>query len=94
VQVTVRAAAAEVPRPRAPAGVERADLFGLRALAALASGELDPLVLFETAEAFRLNCGVMNENVSGAVVRGDEAITFVGVEPLYGSLRHVLSLLL
>src|SRR5450755_4555220 len=71
-------------------GLERADLLGLRALRALAGGEVDPLVLLEAAEAVSLDGGVVNEDVGGAVVRGNEAVTLVGVKPLHGALSHVL----
>jgi hypothetical protein len=87
-------AARRLGRPRTPVWSERADFLGLRALAALAGGELDPLVLFESPETLHLDGGVVDENVSCAVVGGNKAITLVSVEPLYGSLRHVLSLLL
>jgi hypothetical protein len=33
----------------------------------------------------------VNEDVGGAVVRGNESITLVSVEPLHGALSHVLS---
>src|SRR5271165_5316199 len=71
--------------------LERADLLSLRALGALAGGELDPLVLLQTTEAVNLNRGVVHEDVGAAVVWGDEPIALVGVEPLHGALRHVPS---
>jgi hypothetical protein len=43
--------------------LERADLLSLRALCALAGGELDPLVLLQTTEAVNLNRGVVHEDV-------------------------------
>src|SRR5690606_35437279 len=52
---------------------ERADSGGLRALGALADLELDLLVLLEGAEARTLNLGVVDEDVSGAVLGRDEA---------------------
>jgi hypothetical protein len=67
------------------------DLLGLRPLGALAGGELDPLVLLQTAETVNLDGGVVNEDVGGAVVWGDKPITLVSVEPLHGALSHVLS---
>src|SRR5579872_1936355 len=70
---------------------ERADLLGLRALGALAGGELDPLVLVQAAEPINLNRGVVHENVGRAVVRCDKTVALVGVEPLYGALRHLPS---
>ena len=85
-----------MPRPRErdrgiAAGLERANLLSLRTLRALAGGEVDPLVLLQAAEAVSLDSGVVNEDVGGAVVWGDEAVTLVGVKPLHGALSHVLS---
>src|SRR5215469_8946704 len=71
--------------------LERSDLLSLRALGALAGGELDPLVFLQAAEAVNLNRGVVHEDVGAAVIRGDETIALVGVEPLHGALRHVPS---
>src|SRR5271165_5182682 len=71
--------------------LERADLLSLRALSALAGGELDPLVFLQAAEAVNLNRGVVHEDVGAAVVGGDEPIALVGVKPLHGALRHVPS---
>src|ERR1017187_10885847 len=70
---------------------ERANLLGLGPLSALAGGELDSLVLLKTAESVNLNRGVVHEDVGAAVVRGDETVALVGVEPLHGALRHVPS---
>jgi hypothetical protein len=79
--------------PRRPAGRHRSDcvdLFGLQALGALAGGVLDLLVLFQGAVAAHVDGGVMNEDVGGAVVGGDETEALIGVEPLHGSLCHLL----
>ena len=54
---------------------------------------LNPLVLLEGAEAVDLDGGVVDEDVGRAIVRGDETIALVRVEPLHGALRHVLLLL-
>src|SRR6266568_1371235 len=70
-------------------GLERADLLGLRALRASPGGELDPLVLRKAAETVGLDGRVVNEDVGGAVVGGNEAVTLVGVEPLHDALSHV-----
>src|ERR1700735_5087372 len=69
--------------------LDRANLLGLRALGALAGGELDPLVLCKTAETVSLDGGVVNEDVGGAVVGGDETVALVSVEPLHSALSHV-----
>src|SRR6202012_5705903 len=57
-----------------------------------ARGVLNTLVLGQGAEAVDLDGGVVDEDVGGAVVRGDEAVALVRVEPLHGALRHVLLL--
>ena len=49
-------------------------LVSLRALGALAGGELDPLVVLEAAVAAGLDGGVVNEDIGSAVVGGDETI--------------------
>src|SRR5437660_5540756 len=67
---------------------DRADVLGLRALSALGRGELDPLVVLEAAVTVSLDGGVVNEDVGGAVVGGDETIALVGVEPLHCALSH------
>src|SRR5262249_22177535 len=74
--------------------LQRVNLFGLRALGTAPRGVLDPLILLEGAEAVHLDGGVVDEDVGRAVVRGDEAVALVRVEPLHGALRHVLLLLM
>src|SRR4030095_7250356 len=88
------------PRRAGAAGVapgrmvsERANLLRLRALLALGDLELDPLVLFQSAVAARLDGREVDEHVSTPAVDGDEAEALVCVEPLHGSLRHVYLLL-
>src|SRR5215468_11539233 len=71
--------------------LDRLDLLGLRALGAPAGGVLDPLVLLKGAVTVSLDGGVVNEDVVGAVVRGDETVPLVSVEPLHGALSHVPS---
>src|SRR5690349_5062082 len=68
--------------------LERANLLGLRALGALTRGVLDPLVLLQRAVAAGVDGRVVDEDVRGAVVGGDEAEALLGVEPLDGSLSH------
>src|SRR5262249_15367917 len=82
------------PGPALTPSLDRADLLRLRPLRASAGGEVHPLVLLEGAEPVHLDCGVVHEDVSRAVVRGDEAVPLVGVEPLHGALSHERSLLL
>src|SRR5579871_4402128 len=48
----------------------------------------DLLSLGKTGHPSALDCADMDENVLAAVIRLDEAKTFLAVEPLYGSLRH------
>src|ERR1700689_5385510 len=70
---------------------DRVYFLGLRALGAAAGGELHPLVFLEAAETVSLDGGVVNEDVGGAVVGGDETVTLVGVEPLHCALSHCAS---
>jgi len=72
-------------------GLERLDLLGLRALWPPAGCVLDPLVFLKAAVTVSLDGGVVNENVIGPVVRGDETVPLVGVEPLHSALSHVPS---
>ena len=59
-----------------------ADAGGLGTLGALSDLELDPLVLFEGAEAASLDLRVVDKHVGGTVLRGDEAEPLLRVEPL------------
>src|SRR5215469_5500273 len=74
--------------PRAARVSDRADLLRLRALGALGDGVLDPLVVLEAAVAVSLDGGMVDEDVRRAVVRGDEPVALVRVEPLHSSLSH------
>lgn len=58
--------------------LERAYLLGLWALGALADLELNRLVLFKAAETAALNLGVVDEEISGSVRRGDETKALFG----------------
>src|SRR6516162_7319086 len=78
-------------QPIRPNGLERVDLLGLRALGPPAGRVLNPLVLLKAAVAVSLDGGVVNEDVSGAVVGGDEPVPLVGVEPFHSALSHVPS---
>jgi len=55
------------------------DLLGLRALGPAGRGVLDPLVVLEAAVTVSLDGGVVDEDVGGAVVGGDEPIALVRV---------------
>src|SRR6266446_997461 len=50
-----------------------------------------PLTLLEVADAGALDRGDMNEHVLRAVVRLDEAVTLLGVEPFNGTDTHKVS---
>src|SRR5699024_1052971 len=68
---------------------ERADRLRLRALLSLADLELDLLVLLEGLESTALDGGVVDKDVSGAVLGRDEPVALLRVEPLDGALCHV-----
>src|SRR5271170_5585937 len=80
---------ATIPWQAWPArGSDGANAGGLRALRALSHLELHVLVLLEATEAVAVNLGVVHEDVR-SVGAGDEAVAFLRVEPLDGSLCHV-----
>jgi hypothetical protein len=68
-----------------------ADGLGLRAFGATGDLELDALVLLQRTLPVRLDRAEMYEDVAATVISADEAIALLGVEPLHGSLGHVLS---
>jgi hypothetical protein len=63
-----------------------ADAGGLHALLALLGDEGDSLTLLEGLEAVLLNGAEVDEEVSGAVLGGDEAVALLVVEPLDGAV--------
>src|SRR5258708_5270257 len=69
------------------------DLRGLRTLRTLRHAVLHLLVFLERAVTGRLDCGEVNEDVCASVIGGDETKALVRVEPLYGSLSHLLYIL-
>ena len=71
--------------------LERLDLLGLRALGPPDGRVLNSLVFLKAAVTVSLDGGVVNEDVVGTVVWGDESVPLVGVEPLHGALSHVSS---
>src|SRR5664279_5236813 len=68
-----------------------ADPGGLRTLRRLLDLEIDPLALLERLVARPADSGVVDEDVARAVIRGDEAVALLRVEPLHSSLRHACS---
>src|SRR5216684_8593295 len=70
---------------------EGADVVSLRALGALGGGVFHLLVFIQGAVAAGVDGRVVNEDVGAAVIGGDEAVSLVCVEPLHGSLSHLLS---
>jgi len=66
------------------------DVAGLKSLGTAFHGKFDALSLFQGAEAIHLDSGEVDEDVF-AVIAGDEAVAFAGVEPFDGALfscRH------
>src|SRR5699024_10362455 len=72
---------------------DRADALRLRALGTLGDLELDALRLLEAAVTLGLDGGVVDEDVVTDTVLGDEAVALLRVEPLVGSLCHVVNVL-
>src|SRR5579862_1878614 len=68
---------------------ENGDVRGLRALLALLGLELDLRALGERPVAAALDRAEVHEQVLTAVVRRDEPVTLVCVEPLDGSGCHI-----
>src|SRR4051812_20845132 len=66
------------------------DGFSLRSLVARADFEGHELALLEDLVAAHLDGRVVDEDVLPAILDGDEAVALFSVEPLDGSVRHVL----
>ena len=64
------------------------DIRGLRSLRPLGHVEGDALIFLEGPESAILDGGVMDEEIGSTLIRGDEAVTLFGVEPLDGALSH------
>src|ERR687896_675085 len=64
---------------------------GLRTFWTLSHLELHALALFEDLVAAHLNRREMNEEIRSASLRGDETVSLVGIEPLYGTCWHQLA---
>lgn len=71
--------------------LERSDVLRLGAFLAFRDVEFDFLVFFKGAVSRRLDRAEVSEDVSSAIIGGDEPITFIGVEPFHGSGCHVYS---
>jgi hypothetical protein len=71
----------------AGAAIECGHVFGLRTLLTLAYLELDLLSFLELAEATALDRGEVHKAIFSAVVRRDETITLLSVEPLHYARR-------
>jgi hypothetical protein len=50
---------------------------------------VDLLAFFQLLEAFTLNGGKMDEYIATAIIVGDEAVAFFGIEPLDSTAEHV-----
>jgi len=74
-------------------GLNQRDAGSLGTLGALADLELNTLVLVEGLEAAGLDLGVVNEDITIGVIRGNEAEALFSVEPLDGSLCHLFLLI-
>src|SRR5664279_1580613 len=68
-----------------------ADPGSLWTLRGLLDLKIDPLALLERLVARTADRGVVDEDVARAVIRGDEAVALLRVEPLHSSLRHACS---
>src|SRR5690606_2579454 len=68
------------------------NLLGLGALRALSHIEGHTLTLFEDLVSGHVDGGEVDEDVLAAPINGDEPKALFGVEPLNGSLGHVLLL--
>ena len=78
-------------RPSAKWVLEDCYVLGLKAFVTGLDLEFDTLFLFELAVSVGLNCLEVDEDV-WAVVLSDETKTLLRVEPLNGSLCHLLLL--
>jgi hypothetical protein len=63
----------------------------LRALRSLEYVELDSLILVKRAKTARLDLRMVNEHILRTAIGSDKAEALIAVEPLYGSLCHLLT---
>jgi hypothetical protein len=68
--------------------LDRTNVLRLQALRALGDFKLDFLTFRESAEAFRIDRGVVAENVLAATVLRDETKALRIVEPLHSTSCH------
>ena len=64
------------------AAIERDDVLGLRSLLSLTDLELDLLTFLELAEPAALDRGEVHEAIFSAIIRRDETVTLLRIEPL------------
>src|ERR671921_323920 len=76
---------------RFPDRLDGGDVVRLHALLALGSLVGDLGALIEALEAVTRYARVVHEEVLATLVRGDEPVAFIVVEPLYRSLGHTWS---
>jgi hypothetical protein len=69
------------------AAIERGDVFGLWTLLTLAYLELDLLSFLELAEATALDRGEVHEAILATVIRRDETVALLCIEPLHYPCR-------
>src|SRR5215211_5755065 len=75
-------------RSIAPGWLDGGDVIRLHALLALSSLVRDLGALIEALEAVTRYTAEVNEEVLATLIRGDEAVALIVVEPLYRSLGH------
>ena len=61
-----------------------------RALLALADREVDLLTFVERRVALGPDFGVVDEQIVAAIIRSDESVSLVCVEPFYRACTHLL----
>src|SRR5215208_584 len=71
--------------------LDSGDVIRLHALLTLGRLVGDLGALIEALEAVTRNARVVHEKVLATLIRGDEAVALIVVEPLYRSLGHIWS---
>jgi hypothetical protein len=82
---TAVAACARAATTRAT--IERGHVFGLRTLLSLPDFELDFLPFLELPEAPALNRGEVHEAILATIIRRDETVPLLSIEPLHYPCR-------
>ena len=67
--------------------IERRHVLGLRTLLSLTHFELDLLPLLELPEASALNRGEVHETILATIIRRDETVPLLSIEPLHYPCR-------